>query len=811
MVFWMMAHILCWPNENPMIQSYIRTALRNFRKNKITSVINLCGLTLGLATCLVAGLYIKHELTADRFQKDLNTTYIVTAQVFEYSIGGTPYMLGETVEKEIPGVRDFNRLKSATTIIRIHNEKFKNEIIYTDPQFLSFFTFPLLYGDAKHALAGLRKVVLSHEISRKYFGNDNPVGQTVQIFLNDNYVDFEISGVTSPTPTYSSIQFDFLIPLQNLFSHGPESYDGWDDFNFTTLLKIDQDKAGTVKEGLSKIATAHLKGEKNADGSPALSLDVKPFAAHHLDEEGPIGDGIVKGHGARSLFVFSGIAIVILLLACFNFMNLTNAQASQRATEVGVRKIVGARKRQLVFQFLTEALVLAAFAAILALALAELGLLMFSDLLGAHLSVLSLRHLDVYAGLFMVTLLSGIVAGLYPAFILSHINALDGFKKYLRIGGHNAVTRSILSFQFGLSIVLIVCAITMWKQQVYMMNKDLGFNKEQVLVIPFSSRDTASIDYMKTGISKLAESLSVTRTTSFITRGGMETTYKMPDGSTTFIELLIVDDDFFSTLQMEMMHGRTFTAEDQGKEKIIVNETLLRMLNLQDSIDMRLGRRLGGISNPEIIGVVKDYHNVHMKAEIRPAVFVCSRFEAAWTNESFLMVRVNPGKLSAARKKIQSLWENVNSDSPFEYFFLDDEIQKQYEAEQRWSGVISLATGMAIFLSMLGLLGLAMYTLEQRRKEISIRKVLGASINQVITLLSKDYLWLILTAFVLAVPISNHIITQYWLNNFAYKISIGTAIYLLAGFVVVVMIGVAIGSQIIRASLQNPVETLKEN
>jgi putative ABC transport system permease protein len=792
-----------------MIQSYIRTSIRNLKRNPLISVINLFGLSLGLTSCLVAGLYIKHELTANSFHKDLHSIYRVTASIHGgFNINGTPYRFAEASEKDIPGVTASLRLFSeGESSVKINTQIFKHHnIVYADPAFFSFFTFPLKFGNAKQALAGLKQVVLSDEISKKYFGDQNPQGQTIQILLNDEYVDLEVTGVALPPPTYSSIQFDFLIPLENRFLRDPKSKDIWSSFFLTTFLKIDPEKLASVKEAFPALVRTYLRDEKKADGTPAMSFVLNPLADHHLSE-GFSGSGIKEGTSAKLLYVFAGIAAIILVLACFNFMNLTNAQSSRRAVEVGIRKVVGAMKAQLIRQFLMEAIFLSILAAVLALGLAELSLLIFRDLLEVQLTVFNLEHLDVYAGLAVVTLFAGIMAGVYPALILSNLSVLNTFKRYFRIGGGNFVTRSVLTIQFGLSIMLIVCAIVMWKQQIYMINKDLGFNKEQVLVIPFANRDTASVDYLKTEIKKLSETINVTRTTTDFNHGNSASIQTMPDNSRMMIYTISADEDYIPTMEMEMVKGRAFSQEDeQAGDVVMINETLMKTLHIEDSIGMKLGRTVGWVNKPVVVGVVKDFHNTQLKWEIGSVMFLNN----TPLNSEYLMVRLAPGNLVLGKDKIQGLWEKVNADSPFEFFFLDDEINKQYAAELRWSNIITLATGMAIFLSMLGLLGLAMYTAEQRRKEIGIRKILGASVQQLVTLLSRGYLWLIVIAFAVTVPLSYYLMTNYWLSNFAYRTPIDVVVYLLSLLIVMLIAGLAVGSQTIRAAMQNPADTLKE-
>jgi putative ABC transport system permease protein len=488
-------------------------------------------------------------------------------------------------------------------------------------------------------------------------------------------------------------------------------------------------------------------------------------------------------------------------------MNLTNAQSSRRLVEVGIRKVVGAGRGQLIGQFLAEALVLSLMAAVLAFGIAELSFLLLGDLLEVSISVFDKQNTDVYLILLGVTIITGFLAGGYPALVLSGISSLSSFKRYYKIGGNNLFTRSVLSVQFGLSIILIVCAITMWKQQRFMMNKDLGYNKEQVLVLPISNRDTASIDVLKNEIKKYNETLNVTKTSGSFTRGNNVTFQKMSDNSTLFIYMLGVDEDYLNTMQIELAAGEAFNENNMMNPfSIMVNEAFVKKFDFGDSIGIKLGRKIGFIDEPVVVGVIKDFHHASLHSEIAPMMLMHSKT----LNNSYLNIRLAPGKIAGGVEKIEQLWKKTNADSPFEYFFLDDDIDKQYAVERRWSNIITVATCMAIFLSVLGLIGLAMFTAEQRKKEIGVRKVLGASLKQLVAMLSKDYLWLIAGAFFIAGPISYYIIVNYWLQNFDYHIEVDVMIYLAAFVIVILIAALAIGSQMVRAAIQNPVDTLKE-
>jgi putative ABC transport system permease protein len=788
-----------------MLRVVLLSALRSFRKNPSISIINLVGLALGLATCLVAGIYIKNDLTADNFHKDADRIYRVSIKIQDFYMSGSSYLFGETLQTEIPEVVETLRTSDRELNIKIGNEFYKHQVVLADSNFLTFFTFPLREGNRQKALAGLRQVVLSDEMSRKYFGNENPLGQTIKIEIDNVLSDFEITGVAQPTKSYSSMYFEFLIPLENNYLSDQSSKNDWNRFFLTSFIKVDGD-IKKIESAMPAFVAKHFPNERDANGNLRFEFIFKSYADHHLSE-GFAGGGMREGKSKQSLMVFGGIAIIILLLACFNFMNLTNAQSSRRSIEVGIRKVVGAHKTQLIRQFLIEAMVLSTIAAFFALGLAELTLLMFRDLLQMSISIFEVGNWDILIGLLFTTIVTALLAGSYPAFILANLNTITTFKKYFKIGGSNWVTRGVLSLQFTLSIVLIVCAIVMWRQQQFMIEKDLGYNEQQVLVVKINQKDTASTNFLKNEIKKLPEVRQVSRSSHAFTKGSSVSHHTTPDKKNMFIYMMSVDTDFIDAMQMQIVKGSGFTNQyaERGNE-IMVNEKLVKELNLQDSIGVRLGGRVGWLDKPVIVGVVKDFHHSMLKYEIQPLMFLNNhRLE-----ETYLLIRLEAEQLMSGVENVRKLVEKTNPNSPFEFSFLDDNVAKQYETETRWSAIITLATGMAIFLSVLGLLGLAMFTAEQRRKEIGIRKVLGASIANLVSLLSRGYLVLIAIAFVVAIPASYYLMHEYWLNNFAYQTEFSWLIYMLALLVIVIIVAIAIGSQTVRAAMQNPAETLKE-
>jgi putative ABC transport system permease protein len=784
-----------------MFSNYIKTALRSFSRNPVFFLINLSGLAFGLATCIVAGLFVKHEYSVDKFYAGIEEIYRVSGKYKAFNISGSPYLFTETIVREMPEVTDGVRAAQQKLTVKVGDQTFKQDIVFADTNFISFFGLPLIYGNPDEALKGLKKIVITETQAKKLFA-DGAIGKTIQLRLGKEFEEFEISAIAEDTPANSSVSFDFIIPLENFYRDKKNLLNDWSNFQFTSFVRIKPELFSKVESAMPGFTKKNVPGEDGEFTQFVLS----PLITHHLSE-GAGGAGLKPGKSEKPLIVFSAISIVILLLACFNFMNLTNAQSSRRSLEVGIRKVSGAGRIQLVKQFLTESIITAAFASVLGLGIAELSLFVFKELLDVSLSVFSITNLDVFLALLLIIVLVGILAGSYPAIILSSVKTISTFKKQYRISGNNFLTRTVLGLQFVLSIILISCAIIMWKQQQFLLTKDLGFNKDQVAVLPLLPLDTLTVEVLKTELTKSPLVIGVSKTSSAFTRGNDVSMAVLPDQSKAFIFMQTIDANYLPLMQMKLLAGENFQEEKRYPEgAIIVNEALLKRFNLQDSIGVPVNQSLGVINRPTIIGVVKDFHHSDLHSSIQPYMFMYNHP----LHDSYLVARLQAGKISDGVNFLRSTWQRINPNSPFDFFFLDDDIAFQYKNEQRWSAIITIATGMAIFLSILGLLGLAMFTTEQRRKEVGIRKILGASVRQIVVLLSGKYAILISVSFVIAVPASYYLMEDYWLKNFAFKANINAVVYVIALLIVIVIVGLAVGTQTVHAALQNPTDTLKE-
>jgi putative ABC transport system permease protein len=785
-----------------MLRNYVRAAIRSLLRNKFITFINIAGLALGLAACLIAAIYIKHEINMNRFHADIDALYRVTASFKTYQTNSTSYPFTEALKHEMPQVTEAIRMNEIETSLGIDDQLFKGKVLLSDPNFFSFFSFPLAAGSSTSALNGINKVVISKDVKEKYFREQNAVGQIIRIKLNNAFVDFEISAVTEPIPSESSLRFDYVIPLDNFYGAMPKEKDNWASFMLTTFVKVKPGSIQSLRAAMPKFVKTHLGDDPHRATTEFIFT---PFGEHHLTS-GFQGAGVRPGRTKSSLIVLGGISMFILVMAGFNFMNLTTAQSSRRNVEVGVRKIIGARSGQLVRQFLSESLLLSVCAAIVALGIVELSLLLFPDILERNLRLFQVSHLDVLGGFAAFTFITGLLAGIYPAVILSGLSPLKTLKSKFRIGGNHFLSRSILTFQFLIAIVLIVVVVTMSKQQELLMHKDLGFNKEQLLVLKVDRSAVASIPMLKQELAKLPEVVSVAHTSSMFTEGGSLAIDRREDGSTAFIYMQAIDHNYIPTMGMTLLKGRNFEEAESNPGHIIINETMMKELNLEDSIGMQLGGKVGWYEKPTIIGVVKDFNHVSLRSEIPPLVLMQ---DASFEN-NYVMVRLTVDGIRNGMTEIQQLWGKVMPDAMFDFRFLDDELARQYEAEAKWQKIVMISAGVAVFLSTLGLIGLTIFSVQERRKEMSIRKVLGATVNHLLFLLSRSYAVAIIVAFSVAVPISWYVMTEYWLNSFAYKVELSPDIFVMALGIILIIATTAIVGLVTRVALENPTKSLKE-
>ena len=787
-----------------MIKNLIKTAFRSLLKNKGFTFINIIGLALGLATCLLIMLYVFDELSYDKFNTNHQRIYRVNTDL---NYGGTlssfaiaaPPVAG-ALKAELPEVENAVRLSAAQNIRFKKSEEVINEkdVFYCDSSIFAVFTLPLIEGDAKTALTTPNSIVISAAAAKKYFNTTAALGKTLTI-PNDS-VPRRITGVMQDMPAQSHFKADFLMPLS------AERDNNWARFTFNTyiLLKLAANTAGLEAKMnallVKNINSAAFNYQKFAASGNYIKLNLTPLTGIHLTsnrqrELGPNGN-------IQYVYIFMGIAGFILLLACINFMNLSTARSTNRAREVGVRKVLGAKRRFIIAQFLAES-VLVTLVATLVAAFAGWALLsLFNQISGKVLSV-SWQNLKwVLPTLLLIAFSVGLLAGSYPAFFLSRFKPIQVLKGKLSVGFKGGALRNALViFQFTISIFLIIGTLVVYNQLNYIQNKDLGFNRNQVLVLKNVSTISNPV-LLKQSVQQLPGVVDATLT-SYLPTG----TTRWPnnitaaDGKSLQTELWPVDAGYLHTMGMQLKSGRDFSESNlSDSSSIIINQTAANMLGYTGGAFEKI--KNGG-REYTVIGVVRDFNFSSLRDNISPLVLVMNRdFMAS------LSIRVNTKNLAGIMAQIESKWKALSPNQKMEYTFMDEDFNAIYSNEQRLSKLFVLFTALAIIIACLGLFGLAAYAAEQRSREIGIRKVLGADVSRIVAMLSADFVKLVAIAVAIASPLA-WLAMHKWLDAFAYRDSIHWWVFVLAAAGALAVALLTVSYQSIKAAIINPVESLR--
>jgi putative ABC transport system permease protein len=806
-----------------MLRSYLKTALRFLLKNKTFSFINIIGLAVGTLCCLYILLYVQEQYSYDKHHKDVKSIYrVMTSLVLpgeKHNMSSASPPIGPTMKNDFPEVQNYTRVittdkMGAKQHLLTYKDKsfYEKDVVFADSTFFDVFSYHFINGVAKNALTQPYSVVLLKSTAIKLFGNDNPVDKVITIDNAYGKHDFKVTGVVDGSMGKSHIYANMFITMN---SGGIGDYVrkdnewGGDNFTFTYVKLSPNANPATLEKKLPAFLNKY-GGPKMKETGMKKELHLLPVTAIHTTTG--FDFDITKSVDPSFLFILILIAVMIQVIACINFMNLSTARASKRAKEVGVRKVIGAGKYDLIKQFLGESFLLSFIGVVIALPLLWLVLPYLNEITNTniHLTFFSdYRLWLVLAGLVFVT---GFVAGSYPAFYLSAFEAIKVIKgNFSNRVSAAGIRRSLVVFQFVLSIVLIVGIIVIYSQLNYIKNKDIGFDKNQKLVFSFYTGDTQSkMPAFANDLRQLAEVNAVSSADNYLSQFILHDHGVYPPGGNiaTGIDAqnIACDHYFVKANGIKIIGGRDFMQRDSGK--VLINETLAKKLNL--TVQSAPGTRLYSGTAPDtyyvtVAGVMKDFNYNSLHNDVRPFMLVYDANPARMSN---ITMAVNSKDYKALLKKVQAIWQKDLPAVPFTYSFLDAEVQKQYETEVTLSQIINSFTLMAILISCLGLFGLAAFSAEQRQKEIGIRKVLGASIPGIVGLLSKDFVKLVVISFVIASPIAWWAMNK-WLQAFSYKVTISWWMFAIAGLLSVFIALATVSFQAIKASLANPVKSLK--
>ncbi len=798
-----------------MLKNYLKISYRNLTKYKGYTFLNVFGLAIGIAVVALIMLYVKFEWGYDRFYPQADRIYrVIQKQPGNFFLGTDYYAvtqqpLGKTMQEEFPEVTNYSTLSIwPKRNIEVNREKrFEENILYaTAPNFFTMFSYRFIKGNPKIALSQLNTVVLSEEVANKFFGTKNPVGQVINV---DGKYLWTVNGVFKPLPKNSQFAACGIITSFNTYASTlkdrKDRFD-WSNSSWYTYVML---KRGTNINSLQakfpELVNKYLSESDKAWGlKKHTEFFLQPLTEIHLFNKANFGMG--KSGSITGILILIALAFIILAIACINYTNLATARTSLRSKEVGVRKVIGAKKGQLIAQFLGESVILSTSAGILGLVLDEIFLSSFSNLVGISFNSISLLQSSFIVSFILLVALVGLLSGFYPAFLLSASRPVRVLK-----GGEAKSSRSILrnilvAGQFAASIILITCTLIILSQMNYIKTKNLGYNRENVVVLKLNDKSIKGhINLIEQRLKKYSSVVNVTACTHLPINVTSETHIhisKVTSNNGLQAYQLYTDYNFLKTFNIPIVQGRDFSPAipTDTSDAVIINQSLENSLGLKSAVGKTLMRN---DHTYKIIGVMKDFNLHSLHYNIQP-LFVALKGPIA----RFLCIRIRPGNISQSIKQIKSVWNEFATQSPFNYTFLDNDFKAMYGNEERLSEVVAYSSGLAIIIACMGLFGLIAFIVDQRRKEVGIRKVLGASVTSIMRLMSMRFIRLVLIADVIAWPFAYYLMNK-WLDGFAYKINIGFGPFIIAGVITLFIAIATVSTQAIKAAIANPVKSIR--
>jgi putative ABC transport system permease protein len=810
-----------------MIKNYIITAFRCLRRNKLLSVVNIAGLSIGLSCVMLIMLFVNDEFSFDKFQaKSPRLFRLVSVSTDsagkEYTRGITGAAQGPAFAADIPEIESFCRIKPAGwhTITKTSDKNvLQAEVLYTDTSFFNLFSFKVLSGNPKHMLDGRNTVVLTDAQAAKTFGNQNPVGKTIDIEVDDKFETFVVSGVVKNAPVNSSIQFDMLIPFEHsLPADAKERNNIATDWNSSYLNTFFLLHNGTnPQKAQNKFEQAFLKEnganwekfKKHYGKNITQSYFLQPFLNIHLkldSKKYSASNGLTNAGDVDHSYILTALGILILIIACINFINIMLARSVKRSKEIGVRKVSGSSKGQLIGQFLSESAIITALAFIPALIMVQLFLPQFSELANKQFDISYLFQFKIVLLFFALWILVSFLAGFYPAFVASGFNPVQTLYGRFKLSGKNTLGRSLVVMQFVIALTLIICTVVFQRQFSFMTHSDQGYKTENVMRVELPYGKPNETQLIK---NKLAKQPSI-QIVGAKAGDYNKTVFVINKKETDWTYFENIDDQYLQLLQIPLVKGRYFDHNNPADTitSCMVNESFVK--TFLDASRSPIGQLIGRPSmekkgaQMEVVGVVKDYHLNSFREKIEPVYFALDKH----ANAHNLYVKYMPNQSKAAMEAVQTACKAVLPYDVLSYTFLDDFNRERYTSEEQWKKIVTDAAVIAIIISALGLFALTTLATEQRIKEIGIRKVLGASVSNITTMLSASFIKLVLIAFVIAVPIAWYFMNK-WLQDFAYRITLSWWIFALSAILTVLLAFITVSYHTLRAALANPVKSLR--
>ncbi|HEU5167363.1 MAG TPA: ABC transporter permease [Chitinophagaceae bacterium] len=793
-----------------MFKNYFKTAFRNLERNKVYSFINIFGLSIGLACAMLIMLYVKDEISFDRFHKNVTHIYRIAKKTKQNYNGSTGFLQGPRFTQNVPGIRSFVRVQGGAEDIKNGTEvQEQNGVLHVDSNFFSVFNFPLLSGNPQTCLTEPHSIVLSEDAAKKYFSTTDAVGKVLMVKEDTSFVPYKVTAVAKRCPQNSSIQFDALLPFKVSDADAKDTHNWFTSFLSTFVVLDDKATLQTVEKQMQSFYVADaqstfyemLKNDGgNPDDIPMGTYFLQPYLNMHLDTEMPAGNGLTNASNSMYSYLLSAIALFVLLIACINFVNLTVARSVKRAKEIGIRKVIGSDRKQLIFQFLGESFFLCTVAFVLAIAWVQLLLPLFNELANKALAISYLFDAKLIAGYIALYIITGLLAGFYPALVLSGYNPVQTLYSRFQIAGKNYLQKSLVVLQFTLASFLIIATGIIYAQFNLLTKTDLGYDDNNLVIINKNSLQPADAAVFKNELLKNPNIVGV----SVKNAGQWGTGTKNAVGSTVYFAGETIDENYLPLLKIPLKAGRNFSTAfpADSTQSVIVNESFVKAANWKNPVGETL--QILGSSNEtyHVIGVVKDYHFASLTKKITPQLFSMNGLYGSY------YIKIKPSTAASSLKWIQKTYQQFYPMSSYSYVFKNDENRKQYADVEKWKQIILFSAILTIFISCIGLFGLSVLSAEKRTKEIGIRKVLGASVQQIVTALSTDFIKLVAIALIIATPLV-YIAANKWLQNYPYRIEMSWWLFASAGILVMLIALFTVSFQSIKTAVANPVKSLR--
>lgn len=797
-----------------MIKNYFKIAWRNLLKNKTFSLINIAGLSIGLACTMLILLYVKDEISFDKFHKNVNNIYRIVSKSkrgsVDYKNSHTGFLQGPQFAKNVPGIESFVRIQSSAEDIKTGTEIQSQELLRVDPIFFSVFSFPLLNGNAATCLSEPNSIVMSEDFAKKQFGTSDAVGKIVMLKDDNQFVPFKVTAVAKRCPQNSSIKFEVLLPFKESEAEA-QNKDNWYNFFLNTFVVLNPKADLPAVEKQMQTFYLHEASEtfkemiKRYGGGADESMGtyfLQSYTDMHMNTELPAQNGLVNASNPIYSYILSGIALFILLIACINFVNLTVARSLKRSKEIGIRKVIGGDRNQLIIQFLGESFLLCMVAFSVAVLLVHLILPVFNDLSNKALSFSYLFDVKLIAGYLALLLLTALLAGFYPALVLSGFKPVETLYSRINLSGKNYMQKSLVVLQFALASFLIIATFTIYRQFNFLTKTDLGYDDTNIVEVNKEQIKHSEATYFK------AELLKNPNITDVAARNGgyWGTSAKLFNDSTISFDYETIDESYIPALKIPVIAGRNFSGSypSDVTNSILVNESFVKKAGWKNPVGETVNFFYNNNEIFKVIGVVKDYHYQALNQKIGPQLFTLKTGNLYGT----FNIKIKPGTATESLKFIQKTFKQNFPLSPWSYTFKDDQRIKDYESEAKWKQIIFLSALLTIFISCIGLFGLSVLSAERRTKEIGVRKVLGASVTNIVNALSIDFLKLVLVALIIAIPLS-WMAANKWLQNYPYRITLDWWLFVLASLLVTIVAIATIITQAVKAAVANPVKSLK--